>query len=264
VEFLTYFIPIFELIIITVMINYLLSFFWSTRSKDLVLGVFVFLLIFGASILLHLPVLHKLMLNISNFAVIAVLIIFQPELRVALSRLSLKGKRYREITEFDKFLDQLANSVYKMADKRTGALIVLQNEDSLEEYSDKGIALNAHFSSELLESIFTTTTPLHDGAVIISNLTIVAAVVILPLAEDVSQPKAMGTRHRAGLGVSQMTDCLVIVVSEETGKVSIARDGIMTRGVKIDRFKGVLRSIFNPPTKKPFPTKFNLMEWIKR
>ncbi len=264
-DFLSYFIPVFELIIITVMINYLLSFFWNTRSMDLVLGVFAFLLIFAASGWLHLPVLHKLMLSISNVAVIAVLIIFQPELRVALSRLSLKGKRYKEITEFDKFLDQLANSVYKMADKRTGALIVLENEDILDEYSRKGIALGANFSSELLESIFTITTPLHDGAVIIRDLTIVAAVVILPLAEDVSQlTKAMGTRHRAGLGVSQMTDSLVIVVSEETGKVSIARDGIMTRGVKIDRFKGVLRSIFNPPTKKQFPTKFNLMEWIKR
>ena len=264
-EFVSYLIPLAEVVIIAIFINYLLSFFWNTRSMDLVLGVFAFLLIFAASNILHLPVLHKLMLLVSNVAVIAILIIFQPELRVALSRLSLKGKRYREITEFDKFLDQLANSVYKLADRRMGALIVLENEDILDEYARKGIALNAYFSSELLESIFSPKTPLHDGAVIIRDQVIVAAVVILPLAEDVSQlTKSMGTRHRAGLGVSQMTDCLVIVVSEETGKVSIARDGIMTRGVKIDRFKGVLRSIFNPPAKKPFPTRFNFMEWLKR
>lgn len=245
-----YVIPGVEILFIAVMINYLLSFFWNSRSMDLLLGFFAFLLIFAASAWLGLPVLHKLMLLIANVAVLAIIIIFQPELRVALSRLSFKGKRYREITEFDKFLDQLANSVYKLADKRIGALIVLENEDTLDEYARKGIMLNAHFSSELLESIFAAKTPLHDGAVIIRDTTIVAAVVILPLAEDVSQlAQSMGTRHRAGLGLSQVSDSLVIIVSEETGKISISRDGIMTRGVKIDRFKGIIRSLFNPPTK---------------
>ncbi|MEI8301603.1 MAG: DNA integrity scanning protein DisA nucleotide-binding domain protein, partial [Chlamydiota bacterium] len=121
------------------------------------------------------------------------------------------------------------------------------------------------FSSELLESIFATTTPLHDGAVIIRDMTIISAAVILPLAEDSSQiAKTIGTRHRAGLGASQLTDALIIVVSEETGKVSIARDGIMTRGVKIDRFKGIIRSIFNQPAKKPLKTNFNIIEWIRK
>lgn len=258
-------IPAAEILIMGVVINYLLSFFWNTRSMDLMLGIFSFLLFFAASGWLKLPVLHQLMVIIAPFAIIAVLIIFQPELRVALSKLSIKGRRYREITEFDKFLDQLANSVYKLADKKTGALIVLENEDTLDEYANKGIFLRAVFSSELLESIFTHSTPLHDGAVIVRDMTIVAAVVILPLAEDVSQlARQMGTRHRAGLGASQLTDALVIVVSEETGKVSIAREGIMTRGVKIDRFKGILRSIYNPPVKKSMRNHFNLLEWLKR
>jgi diadenylate cyclase len=257
--------PFIEVVIITVMINYLLSFFWNTRSMDLMLGLLAFLLIFASSSWFHLPILHKLMYLVANVAVIAVLIIFQPELRVALSKLSVKGKRYKEITEFDKFLDQLANSVYKLSEKRTGALIVLENEDSLEEYAKKAVLLGAFFSSELLESIFTTTTPLHDGAVIIRDLTIVAASVILPLAEDTSQiAKSMGTRHRAALGASQMADALLIVVSEESGKVSIARDGIMTRGVKIDRFKGIIRSIFNPPAKNTTTKKLNFWEWMKQ
>ena len=232
---------------------------------DLVLGLLAFLLIFAASAWLRLPVVHKLMLLFANVAVIAILVIFQPELRVALSKLSLKGKRYREITEFDRFLDQFANSTYRLADKRIGALVVLENEDSLDEFSRKGVILNAQFSSELLESIFATTTPLHDGSVIIRDLTLVSAAVILPLAEDSSQiAKTMGTRHRAGLGVSQLTDALIVVISEETGKVSIARDGIMTRGVKIDRFKGIIRSIFNQPTKKSLHTRFNVFEWLRR
>jgi len=258
-------IPFLEVLIITVIFNYLLSFFWNTKSMDLVLGFMAFLIIFAASSWLNLPVLHKIMLVLGNVAVIAVLIIFQPELRVALSKLSLKGRRYREITEFDKFLDYLANSTYRLAEKRIGALIAIENEDSLEEYAQKAVMLRADFSSELLESLFATSTPLHDGAVIIRDQTLLAAAVILPLAEDTSQlAKSMGTRHRAGLGLSHMTDALVIVVSEESGKVSIARDGIMTRGVKIDRFKGIIRSIFNPPARIKMQPKFNFKEWLKQ
>lgn len=253
------------MVIIAIMINYLLSFFWNTRSMDLMLGLLAFLLIFTASSWFNLPILHKLMMLGSSVTVIAVLIIFQPELRVALSKLSLKGKRYKEITEFDRFLDQLATSVYRLSDKKIGALIALENEDSLDEFALKAVMVNGNFSSELLESIFTTTTPLHDGAVIIHDLTIVAASVILPLAEDAYQiAKSMGTRHRAALGVSQLTDALLIVVSEETGKVSIARDGIMTRGIKLDRFKGIIRSVFNPPLKKTLQTRFKLREWIRK
>jgi uncharacterized protein (TIGR00159 family) len=259
------FTPFVEMVIIAIMLNYLLSFFWNTRSMDLVLGLFAFLLIFAASSWLDLPIVHKLMLLFANVAVIAILIIFQPELRVALSKLSVKGKRYKEITEFDKFLDQLASSTYRLAEKRVGALIVLENEDSLDEYANKAVLLNAHFSSELLETIFAPLTPLHDGAVVIRNMTVLAAAVILPLAEESSQlTRSMGTRHRAGLGVSQMTDALIIVISEETGKVSIAREGIMTRGVKIDRFKGIIRSLFTPPPKKDLKSRFNLFEWVKK
>src|SRR3972149_11564141 len=110
--------PFIEIAIIAILINYLLSFFWNTRSMDLVLGLLAFLLIFSISSWLNLPILHKIMLLIGNVAVIAILIIFQPELRVALSKLSVKGKRYKEITEFDRFLELLTCSVYRLADKK--------------------------------------------------------------------------------------------------------------------------------------------------
>lgn len=256
--------PFIEVLIIAVMLNYILSFFWNTKSMDLVLGFFAFLLILAASSWFHLPVLHKIMVLIGNVLVVAIIVIFQPELRIALSKLSVKGRRYREITEFDKFLDQLAGCVYRMSEKRIGALIALENEDSLDEYAQKAVLLNSDFSPELLETIFAPNTPLHDGAVILRDKTVLASAVILPLAEDPSQlAKSMGTRHRAGLGLSHMTDALVIVVSEETGKVSIAREGIMTRGIKIDRFKGIIRSIFNPPVKTNPQAKFNFWEWLK-
>lgn len=257
-------VSLFEILIIGIIFNYLLSFFWNTKSMDLMWGFLAFILIFAASSWLRLPVLHKIMLVLGNVAVVAVLIIFQPELRVALSKLSLKGKKYREITEFDKFLEQLSTSLYRMADKNIGALVVIENEDSLQEYAQKSILINADFSPELLESIFVPGTPLHDGAVIIRGKSILAAAVILPLADDPSQlAKSMGTRHRAGLGISHATDAVVMVVSEESGKVSIAREGVMTRGVKVDRFKGILRSIFTPPARMNIQSKFNIFEWMK-
>jgi uncharacterized protein (TIGR00159 family) len=257
--------PFLEVLIVAIIINYILSFFWNTKSMDLLWGILAFIALFALSNWMKLPVLHRIMILVGNIAVVAIVIIFQPELRLALAKMSLKAKRSKEITEFDKFLDQLANATYRMAEKKIGALIALENEDSLEDYAQKAILLNADFSPELLETIFTTATPLHDGAVIIRQKSIVAAAVILPLAEDSSQlSKSMGTRHRAGLGISHVTDAIVIVVSEETGKVSIARDGIMTRGIKIDRFKGIIRSIFNPPNKISYQTKFNIKEWLKQ
>lgn len=242
---------IFELVILTVILNYLLKFFWGTKAMDVVFGFLAFLFLFSIASWFNLPVLEKIMLNIVNVAVLAVFIIFQPELRLALSKLRVKGKKYRELGEFDQFLDSLSQSVYRLSEKQIGALIVLENHDSYEEYASSYVAMNAFFSSELLESIFMTTTPLHDGAVIIRGMSIVAAGAILPLGHETSQlTKSMGTRHRAALGTSQKSDALIIVVSEETGKVSIARDGIMTRGVKIDRLRGIIRSVFTPPERK--------------
>lgn len=257
--------PFIEMLIMAIMLNYLLSFFWNTRSKDLLIGLLAFLLILALSSWLRLPILHQILIMISNILLIAIIIIFQPELRAALSKLSLKGRRFKEFTEFDRFLDQLGGSVYRLAEKRLGALIVLEHEDVLDEYASKAVILNSNFTQELLESIFASNTPLHDGAVIIRERTIVAASVILPLAEEGSQlTRSMGTRHRAALGLSQVADPLVIAISEETGKVSIAREGVMTRGIKIDRFKAIIRSIFTPPQKEEFKGKFKLKEWMKK
>lgn len=248
-RFFQFLIPPIEILIIASVIYYFLSVFWNMRAMDVILGIIACLALYTLSRLFDLQVIHQMMFYFINVAVIALLIIFQPELRFGLSKLSFKGKKYREMNEFDKFLESISQSVYRMAERRIGALILLENQDSLDEYANKAVILNAKFSPELLESIFITSTPLHDGAVIIRGTTIVSAATILPLADDSSQiSKSMGTRHRAGLGISQLTDALIIVISEETGKVSLARDGIMTRGIKIDRFKGVLRSVFNPPS----------------
>jgi len=256
-------VPAIEIIVLYIMIYYILSFFWNTRALDAVLGLVALLAVYAVSNWMNLPVIHRLMFYFVNSAVIAVIVLFQPELRLALSNLSVKGKKYQEITEFDHFLEGISHAVYRLSDRRYGALVVLENQDSLEDYASKAVRLDAKFSTELLESVFIPTTPLHDGAVIIRGTQMLSAATILPLADDSTQlSKSMGTRHRAGLGISQLTDALIIVVSEESGKVSIARDGIMTRGVKIDRFKGIIRSIFTPP-KSTMETGMDLLGWFK-
>lgn len=256
--------PVIEIGVIAIILNYLLSFFWNTRSMDLLVGLLAFFVMFAISSVLHLPILYTIMSNLMNVAAVGLLMIFQPELRVALSRLSLKGKRYREVTQFDKFLDQLTNSVYRLAAKRVGALIALEHNDKLDEFAQKAVVLNAKFSSELLETIFTNSTPLHDGAVIIRDMTIVAAAVILPLADESPKvTRAMGTRHRAALGISQTTDAMVIVISEESGKVTLAREGEFTQtGIHPDKFRGVIHSIFSTTDAKPQRKKFLLREWM--
>ncbi len=262
-NFLDIITPILEISVIAIIANYLLSFFWNTRSMDLLVGLLAFFIMFAVSSILHLPILYTIMSNLMNVAAVGLIIIFQPELRVALSKLSLKGRRYREITEFDKFLDQLTNSVYRLAEKRVGALIALEHMDKLDEFAQKAVVLDAKFSSELLETIFMNSTPLHDGAVIIRDMTIVAACVILPLADgSVDVARSMGTRHRAALGISQASDALIIAISEESGKVSLARKGVFSRGVKANQFKGIIHSIFSSPDPKPQRKKFILREWM--
>ena len=260
-----YIVPTIEISLIAVLIYYLISFFWNTRAMDLILGIVAFVFVFLLATWLSFPVLETLMRSFVNVAVIAILVIFQPEIRLALSKFSVKGKRFEEVSDFEKFLENLTHSVYRMSERRVGAIILLENQDLLDEYAAKSVLLNAEFSSELLESIFSVTSPLHDGSVIIRGTTLVAASVILPLADESTQvSRSMGTRHRAALGITQIRDVLAIVISEETGRVSIARDGIMTRGVKIDRFKGILRSIFNPPKQESGASKLALQEWLKQ
>lgn len=255
-------IPFLEILIISTFFYHTLSFFWGTRAMDLVYGLFVFSLLFALANWLNLPVLQKLMLYVVNVAAIAILIIFQPEIRLALSKFRVRGRKYLKITEFDQFLEEITHTIYKLAEKRIGAIVLIENQDSLEEFANRAVRLNAKFSPELLQSIFSTTSPMHDGAVIIRDTHILSAATILPLADDGHQlSKSMGTRHRAALGISQITDTLVIVVSEETGRVSIARDGIITRGVKVDRFKGILRSVFNPPIPAKAKKWERLRQW---
>ncbi len=254
----------FEILIISVMMNYLLAFFWNTRALDTFIGLSAFITLYALSSWLDFPVLHQILILLTNVALIAVIVIFQPELRVALSRLSFKGRRYKEILEFDQFLDGFAKSVYNFSEKGIGALIAIENEDSLEEFGPKGVLMHARFSQELLETIFITSTPLHDGAVLMREKEIIAAAVILPLTQGSGLAKSMGTRHRAAIGLSEVSDAIIVVVSEENHYVSIARDGILTKNIKIDRFKAIFRSIFAPERREESVWYKEILDWFRQ
>lgn len=237
-----------EVIAIAWLLYYALSSIWNQRVSDVVTGTFLFSISFVVAHWLDLIVLQTLLNQLFKLGPYILAVIFQPEIRLALAKLGSKDQKYKEVTEFDTFVEGLSQSIYRLGEKRFGGLILIENNDSLSEYANKAVHIGAAFSPELLESIFIPTTPLHDGAVIVRGTQILSAATILPLADDSSQvTKSMGTRHRAALGISQRTDALVIVISEETGRVSVAIDGIMTRGVKIDRFRSILRSVFSHP-----------------
>jgi diadenylate cyclase len=197
-----------------------------------------------------------------NVGIIAVIIIFQPEFRKALEQLGQnhlitplfnfgdsrdKGDRFSEKTVTD-----IVKATFELAKAKTGALIVIEKELSLMEFEKTGIAIDSLVSSQLLINIFEHNTPLHDGAVIIKGNRVAAATCYLPLSDNMHLSKELGTRHRAGIGVSEITDCLTVIVSEETGKVSLAMGGSLIRNVDGDYLKNKILSLQSkaPDTKK--------------
>ncbi len=180
------------------------------------------------------------------YGVIALMIIFQPELRRMLEQLGTnKFTKYFGIEKIQQLKQK--EDIYKviiaaeeLAKSKTGALIVLERDIQINDIIDTGVAINAEVSPQLLVNLFTPNTPLHDGAVIISKNKIAAAACILPLADDKDIAKELGTRHRAALGISKESDSIAVVVSEETGKISVAKDGTLIADVKEDTLKKIL------------------------
>ena len=224
------------------------------------LGFFVALIY-----LFHMDTLIFIINKGLNIAIIAAIIIFQPELRKALEILGEKmflvnifGSGNEKDVEqrcSDKTVNELVRATVEMAKVKTGALIVLEQNETLEEYERTGIDLDALVSSQLLINIFEHNTPLHDGAVIIKGDKIRSATCYLPLSENLSLSKALGTRHRAGVGISEVTDSVTIIVSEETGKISIAQRGRLRHNVQEEELRTCLVALQNkvPVTKKGIP-----------
>jgi len=220
----------------------------GSRAWQLIKGIALLIIATWMSGLFNLKILNWILTGIMNLGVIAIIVIFQPELRRALEQLGTN-----KLTQFfgiDKDLStKTKEDIYKvviaateLSKSKTGALIVLERDIKIQDIIATGIPMNAEVSPQLLVNIFEPKTPLHDGAVVISGNKIAAAACVLPLADDKDIAKELGTRHRAAIGISKESDSIVVVVSEETGKISVAKDGTLIADVREDVLKKILIS----------------------
>ncbi len=247
---------IIEIIIIAYMLYHVMVWIKNTRAWNLIKGIGILLVFTFIALIFEFNTIIWLAENTLGIGVIAVVVMFQPELRKALEQLGRKNILKGFIPTFDdnknnkeRFTDntisELTKAVFALARTKTGALIVIEQETPLEDYISTGINIDAIISSQLLINIFEHNTPLHDGAVIIRGDRIVSATCYLPLSDNMGISKELGTRHRAGLGVSENTDSLTVIVSEETGKVSIAFGGQLIRNIDSENLKNKLITLQN-------------------
>lgn len=242
-----------EILIIAFLFYHILLWIKSTKAWNLFKGIIVILLFVLVSAIFQMNTILWLAERTLNVGLIALVIIFQPELRKALENLGEKnffGKVFNfsksdECKFSDRTIEELIKACYAMGKVRTGALIVIEDEILLNEYIRTGIDIDAILSSQLLINIFEKNTPLHDGAVIVRGDRVVSATCYLPLSDSLSLSKNLGTRHRAAVGVSEVSDSLTIVVSEETGKVSIASRGQIYHGIDADFLREKLQYLQN-------------------
>ena len=244
---------VIEIIIIAVVLYNILLWIMNTKAWALLKGIIVVALFAVVAYLLNLKTILWIAGKTISVGIIALVIIFQPELRRALEQLGRKRFMLRFFNFGDnsdkderfsvKTADEIVDACYKMGAVKTGALIVIEQDIVLEEYIKTGIPVDGIVTSKLLINIFEHNTPLHDGAVIIRGNRVVAATCYLPLTDNVNLSKALGTRHRAGVGISEATDSLTIIVSEETGKVSVAFGGELIHDIDSDSLKNKLEYI---------------------
>lgn len=244
------FIDVIEIILISFFIYQFMVWIKFTRAYTLLKGILVVLLFILIAYLFKMNTILWIVRNLSSVMLIGVIIIFQPELRKVMEQLGQKnlmsailpfdtGKEVQERFT-DKTVNELIKACYDMAEVKTGALIVIEQDVRLSEYERTGITVDAVLTSQLLINIFEHNTPLHDGAVIVRGNRVVAATCYLPLSDNMELSKQLGTRHRAGVGISEVSDSLTIIVSEETGRVSVARDGRLVGNVKSEQLREAL------------------------
>lgn len=242
------FINIMDVLLVWFVVYQLIKIVKGTKAVQLLKGIFAIIIARIVTDVFDLSTLGWMIDQVLNWGILAVIIIFQPELRRALEQLG-RGRLFartmlEEEEERKRLLEALSKSVSYMAKRRTGALISIEKETGLSEYIETGTPLNSNITSELLINIFIPNAPLHDGAVIFQRNRIAAASCYLPLSESPFISKELGTRHRAALGLSEVSDAITVIVSEETGAISIATDGKLHRDLKIEEFEERLRHLW--------------------
>ena len=242
------FINIVDVLLVWFVVYQLFKIIKGTKAVQLLKGIFVLIIVRVLTDIFHFDTLKWLLDQVLPWGFLAIIIIFQPELRRALEQLG-RGRLFartamQEEEEHDRLMEALSKSVNYMAKRRIGALISIERETGLSEYIETGTPLKSVVTSELLINIFIPNAPLHDGAVILQKNQIAAAGCYLPLSESPFISKELGTRHRAALGLSEVTDAITIIVSEETGAISLAIDGELYRDLSIEEFEARLRRVW--------------------
>lgn len=258
-----------EIIIISIMMYYIIKWVKTSRAWSLMKGLALVLIFWIVASMLNFNVIMWIFVNAVNVGIIAIVILFQPELRKALDQLGQKNimtpifsfsDSKDKMERFSIYtLEELVHATFELAKTKTGALMVIEMEVSLKEYEKTGIAVDALISSQLLVNIFEHNTPLHDGAVTIRGNRITAATCYLPLSDNMSLSKELGTRHRAAVGVSEVTDSFTIIVSEESGRVSIVKNGSLFRNIDPDylrvKLDEIRRNVTTDKKKRKFMKK---------
>lgn len=249
-----------EILIIAVLLYYTLVWMKTTRAWILLKGLIVILAFLLLAYFFRMTTILWMAQNVLGFAVTALIVVLQPELRKALEELGKKNiissvlpfdNSHRVNEEFsEKTINEIAKACVEMGKVRTGALIVIEQKVSLRDYERTGIDVDGIVTSQLLINIFEHNTPLHDGAVIIQGNRVVSATCYLPLSDNLGLSKELGTRHRAGVGISEITDSLTIIVSEETGKISVAYEGELERNLDADSLRDRMHKILNNPVEE--------------
>ena len=247
-----------DILIVTFLIYKAIWFVRRTNSYNLAKGLILILVALWLSDIFKLTMINSLLKRAVELGLIALLILFQPELRKALEQLGQKNL-IRSVIPFesskpeeglfsDRTIREIVKGCVEMSRAKTGALIVVRQLDSLAEYERTGIAVDGIVTSQLLINIFEKNTPLHDGAVIVQGNRVTYATCYLPLSDNMRLSKDLGTRHRAGVGISEVTDSMTVIVSEENGKISVAYEGTLSRGLTAEELEEKLRSIQKKPT----------------
>lgn len=252
---------IIDLLIVFLLVTKIIKVLKGSRAMQLIKGIIFLIAITALSSIFNLKILNYLLTTLMTYGVILLIVLFQPELRRALEQLGASNKLTRYFGLEKDIISKTKEDIYKigiavmeLSKTKTGALIVIERDIKLKEIISTGVSINGEISPQLLVNIFTPNTPLHDGAVIISDNKISAAACMLPLASDGDIARELGTRHRAAIGMSKESDAVIVVVSEETGKISIAKEGTLIADLKEEALKKIL--ISNIITKR-FKTEDN-------
>ncbi|HBG76419.1 MAG TPA: TIGR00159 family protein [Clostridiales bacterium] len=257
---------IIDISIVSYVVYKMLLLIRETRAEQVLKGLTILLFVTKLSEWLQLNTIYWILKNTATVGVIALLIVFQPELRKALEQIG-RGRIFDRFMfiqdEKDPlfFINEIARAVQDMARAKIGALIVIERKTGINDVIDTGVKIDGELSGSLLENIFVPNTPLHDGAVIVRGYRIAAAGCFLPLTDNGNINKQLGTRHRAALGISENSDALAIVVSEETGVISIANNGKLTRYLDSKGLKEILKKVY---VKEKEPRSFIVKKWRSR